>query len=243
MPTKVFISWSGDLSKKLAEVIRDWLPSVLQFVRPYFTPNDIEKGARWASDISVELEKSDVGIVCLTKENMNNPWILFEMGALSKNLRASRVCPILFGIKDADIEVPIAMFQNTKFNRNDFKQLILTINEAEGETKLEERTVEKVFDKWWPELEENIDKILAGHNSSEIGNQRTERDILEEILQLSRLMAGVKYNSVYDNLTVLCGPSIKKKEALYNFLVHGLVKDGDAWRQLVSIAELFQSEN
>jgi hypothetical protein len=41
----VFISWSGDQSKAIAEELRNWIPSVLQFARPYFTPNDIEKGA------------------------------------------------------------------------------------------------------------------------------------------------------------------------------------------------------
>jgi hypothetical protein len=41
----VFISWSGDQSKAIAEEFRNWIPSVLQFARPYFTPDDIEKGA------------------------------------------------------------------------------------------------------------------------------------------------------------------------------------------------------
>ena len=44
MSTKVFISWSGSLSQKLGEALRNWLPSALQFVKPYFSPEDIEKG-------------------------------------------------------------------------------------------------------------------------------------------------------------------------------------------------------
>ena len=60
MATKVFISWSGDLSNKLADAVSEWLPNVLQSVKPYFTPSDIEKGAKWASGISRELENSDV---------------------------------------------------------------------------------------------------------------------------------------------------------------------------------------
>ncbi len=43
---KVFISWSGNNSKKLGETLRDWLPAVLQVVKPYFTPSDTEKGTR-----------------------------------------------------------------------------------------------------------------------------------------------------------------------------------------------------
>ena len=75
MATKVFISWGGDLSKKLAEELRKWLPSVLQFVKPYFTPDDIEKGTRWESHIAQELESSDVGVLCLTRDNIERPWI------------------------------------------------------------------------------------------------------------------------------------------------------------------------
>lgn len=100
MATKVFISWSGELSNKLAEAVRQWLPGVLQFVKPYFTPSDIEKGARWGSDILTELDSSDIGIICLTKENLEKPWILFESGALSKNFEKSRVCTLLFNCRN-----------------------------------------------------------------------------------------------------------------------------------------------
>ena len=91
MPTKIFISWSGPLSQKLGEALRNWLPSALQFVKPYFSPEDIEKGAKWNSEISKELETSNIGIICLTRDNTEKPWILFEAGALSKSLEKSRV--------------------------------------------------------------------------------------------------------------------------------------------------------
>ena len=66
MASKVFISWGGNLSKRLAEEIKNWLPSVLQFVKPYFTPEDIEKGTRWESNIANELSNSDVGFLSST---------------------------------------------------------------------------------------------------------------------------------------------------------------------------------
>ena len=65
MPTKVFISWSGELSRKLGEALRTWLPASLQYVKPYFSPEDIEKGTKWNTEIAKELETSNVGVICL----------------------------------------------------------------------------------------------------------------------------------------------------------------------------------
>lgn len=49
---KVFISWSGNKSHKVAMIFREWLPSVIQSLEPYVSSEDIDKGARWSSDIA-----------------------------------------------------------------------------------------------------------------------------------------------------------------------------------------------
>jgi hypothetical protein len=188
MPTKIFISWSGDLSNKLAEAVRNWIPGVLQFAKPYFTPSDIEKGTRWGSDILGELGASDIGIICLTKENLTKPWILFEAGALStKNFDKSRVCTLLFGVESTDLKGPLTIFQGTRFEKADVKKLVKTINSTGGDAKLEDSVLDEVFEMWWPRLQERVAKILEEAKSDSANSQRPERDILEEILELSRL--------------------------------------------------------
>lgn len=92
---KVFISWSGERGKAIAEIVYAWLPSVIQAVKPFFSPDDIAKGARWSSEVGSELEACQVGIVIVTRESLTSPWIMFEAGALSKNVGKSRVVPIL----------------------------------------------------------------------------------------------------------------------------------------------------
>lgn len=183
--TTVFISWSGAISREIAEELRNWIPSVLQFAKPYYTPNDIEKGTKWGSEITQKLSEANVGIVCLTKDNVEKPWILFEAGALSKDLEKSKVCSILFGLENTDISGPLATFQATEFRKIDFKKMMASINEYGGEAKLPIETFNRVFDKWWPEIETNIGKILSREreDKSEI---RSDRDLLEEILVLSR---------------------------------------------------------
>jgi len=184
---KVFISWSGNNSKKLGETLRDWLPAVLQMVQPYFTPSDIEKGTRWNSEIAKELESSEVGILCVTRDNLHSDWVMFEAGALSKSLDKAHVCPVLFGIHNTDLAGPLKQFQTTEFDKEDFKKLVSVINNKLGENKLPAKVLDSVFEKWWPELKTKIDKILKKLSQDDTEPIRTERGLLEEILELSRV--------------------------------------------------------
>ena len=187
--TKVFLSWSGELSRKLADALRGWLPSALQSVKPYFTPEDIEKGSKWGPEISKELESSNIGIVCLTRDNTEKPWILFEAGALSKSIQQSHVCTLLFDLEPTDIKGPLTSFQATKFSKDDFKKLVLTINSSAGDLRLDATVMDTVFEMWWPKLEAQVAGILKSHGMESKPAKRSERDILEELLELSRMNA------------------------------------------------------
>ena len=184
---KVFISWSGPLSKKLAEAFRDWLPAVLQSAIPYFTPSDIEKGARWSTDIAAELEASQLGILCITRDNLHSDWILFEAGALSKRLDKAHVCPIVFGIAPTDLAGPLKQFQAAAFEKPDIQKLISLMNSKLGDQRLTTKTLDAVFDKWWPDLEKKVNEILTA-TATEVDPKpvRSERDLIEEILALTR---------------------------------------------------------
>ena len=89
---KVFISWSGRLSQKVAMLLRDWLPTVLQQIEPWLSSEDIAPGARWVSDVASQLENVEIAIICLTAENAESAWLNFEIGAFSKSHNAARVC-------------------------------------------------------------------------------------------------------------------------------------------------------
>jgi len=183
---KVFISWSGETSKNIAEIIRQWIPSVIQSVKPYYSPDDITKGTRWSSEIAKELDDSKVGIICLTADNLDSSWIMFEAGALSKNIDKSKVCPILFGVDPSDIKGPLVQFQAAKFNKEEIKKVVRMVNSELESNSLTSEVFESVFEMWWPKLSERIENELNKAKKTNGKELRSERDILEEILSLSR---------------------------------------------------------
>lgn len=180
---KIFISWSGDRSKILAKSLNDWIPNVIQSVRSFMSEEDIQKGARWSPELAAELENARVGLICLTPENLGEPWVLFEAGALSK-IVGNLVCPYLFDLNPNDITGPLSQFQATKPEKEDTKRLMDTINGALGDTALPNKQLDTIFDKWWPDLDKSIKGIPGGETKKEI--RRTAEDMLAEILGLVR---------------------------------------------------------
>ena len=190
---KVFISWSGSISRQIAKSFYDWLPSVLQNVEPFMSSEDIEKGARWLSSMTTELQDCHFGLICLTPENLTAPWIHFEAGSLSKMIDRSRLVPILFKLEPSDVQGPLTQFQMVNFGQEEMLQLLRGINNASEERKLEETRLESIFTKFWPELESSLGKIkLIPTERSQSGSAESKeaiRPILEEILVLSRQLA------------------------------------------------------
>ncbi len=190
---KVFISWSGESSLRVAQTLRDWLPSVIQSLEPYVSSEDIDKGARWSTDISRELEEASYGILCVTRENMEAPWLNFEAGALSKSFEKGRVSPLLFGVKRSEIKGPILQFQSTVTERDDVKKLLKSLNWSCSPPLLDDGRLEMIFDVWWPRLAESLDALSGASSAAPTGEHKTSTEtiaensaILEEMLELVR---------------------------------------------------------
>jgi len=183
---QVFISWSQERSRAVAEILARWLAQVIQAAEPWISA-DIEKGARWGPEISSRLESSRVGIICLTPENLESAWILFEAGALSKT-KDAYVCTFLLDLTPAGVEPPLAQFQHTQFAKEDVLKLVQTINtavERSGEKALPSAVLLDVFETFWPQLENKISEILA-MKPSIAPPRRSEADVLDEILSTVR---------------------------------------------------------
>lgn len=186
---KVFISWSGTKSQEVAKVLKQWIPCVIQSVEPYFSSADIDKGARWSTDIAKELQDASFGILCVTKDNLSSSWLNFEAGALSKSIEQSKVCPFLVDLKPSDIQnSPILQFQMASATKDDVFKLFKSINSNLGDSKLNEDVLGTTFDTFWPKIDEALKGVSSVTETSvpaKKGSKDTQAPI-EEILELVR---------------------------------------------------------
>jgi hypothetical protein len=182
---RVFISWSGERSKALAIAVRDWLPLVLHYVEPWLSDADIEAGERWAQSVAKELNASNFGIVCVTSENVNSPWILFEAGALTKSLETSRVIPLLFDLEFSDISGPLAQFQAKKLTRAGLDEVIHSLQGSADEPIPEERA-KQLFEALWSEFENKLSEIPDEAPTER--HVRPQHEVLEELVSSIRTL-------------------------------------------------------
>ena len=153
---RIFISWSGPRSKKVADYLNDWLRKLPLPIEPWVSGAAIEPGTRWTKELSEALEGTDFGILCLTPDNQDEPWICFEGGALSKAIGKAHVVPYLIGMQPSELKHPLQQFHATQANKEDTWKLIKGIHKVTRDQTRSERDIQEVFDKWWPDLEQVI---------------------------------------------------------------------------------------
>lgn len=188
---RVFISWSGEKSRMVAEALRDWLPDVVNAVDPWMSQEDIEKGAVGLAEIATELQGCSYGIVCLTRENQDRPWINYEAGALSKSVtdQKSRVATFLIDFdRPGQVTGPVSSFQATMPTLEDVTKLVVGIDQATGEPRERDRVVRLVA-ALWPVLEEKIAEAQKITEEGAAPEKRSPDDMLVEILEISRQTA------------------------------------------------------
>lgn len=188
---KVFISWSGAESHAMAAALDEWLPQVIQSIKPFFSSEGIRKGASWPQEIGTHLESTNFGILCLTPDNLKAEWLLFEAGALSKNGKNAHVVPLITSrMQPSDLTPPLSLFQVARTTKTDVQRMVETMNVALGDVGLAPPVLSRSFDKWWPHLEQKFAEIAAaGSAKKPAATRRPVEDMVEETLGLVRSIA------------------------------------------------------
>lgn len=145
---------------------------------------DIRAGENWERQLSETLETADCGILVLTKDNHNAPWVVFEAGVLSKSARLQLVIPYRVDLPLSEVAAPLARLQGVDADLNGTKKLIETLNSVLLKPVPSDR-VHTLIEALWPQLRTKI--VTASKEvKSNVAAHRSTEDYLLEILGLLR---------------------------------------------------------
>lgn len=189
---KVFISWSGEPSRSIAQALYDWLPSVAQHVKPWISGEEIKSGTRWNDEVMKILDETSYGIICVTAANQHKPWLIFEAGALAKRVgeETNRVVPLCIDLKSTDVTGPLATFQARELDEEGMKKIVLDLM-ALSENPPTTMQTDRAFARLWPDLESMVNEANQKAPALESASRSVE-DMLEEVVEVVRRLDRVE---------------------------------------------------
>lgn len=199
MPKSLFISWSGNRAQRVATIIKQLVEGVLPNPHVFLSSRDIPGGRPWFSEISRAIENSNAGLVILTKENVGQPWILFESGAIAKHVDQAHLIPIMCDISPGDLAgSPLAQFQALNLSQDDVARLCEVLAAA---LELDMPDIPRRVNVWWKALEEDLATAMQMHAGDPIvPHEPSISDLATQLEQvkvaLNALAAAVQHGSI-----------------------------------------------
>jgi hypothetical protein len=188
---KIFISWSKDLGKEVAETLSDWLKKVIPNIDIFVSFANIDKGARWGTVIAKSLQESNMGIVVVTKESIQSPWLNYEAGALSKHFETSKLMTFLFDIDVLELsQSPLEAFNATLFSINEDSEkrkkevlkFFISIYKSLSKS-FDKNDAEWLFDSCYARLEESLLSLEGLIDSND--TDKKQQPFLEQAVEIS----------------------------------------------------------
>lgn len=193
---KVFISWSGDLSKAVASVLHDWISLLSDRLQPWMSDSDIEAGQRGLAQIETELQGSRFGIIVVTSANQRAQWLNFEAGALSKVVSEAveqRVVPLLVDLDSpAQLTGPLTQFQAKLLNEDGLRAIARSLANVAG---VEAPAVFQRFDMSYMQYWQMLEDAMANARVETRPEPRDSTEMLEEVLTQIRAVRTLVSNA------------------------------------------------
>lgn len=186
----VFLSWSGDQSRKIAELFQTLFNHTFEpTINSFVSSRDIRGGSRSISELFKKLQICNYGICFINSDNVRAPWIQFEAGALSKIVDESRVMILLLDEKCLKLldDTPLREFQHKLFYKEHIKSIFEEVIEKFGLTTSKESFMYR-FESGWEEFN-NKSCVILKENSEvtehiqQLGHaDKEEWDMLKKML-------------------------------------------------------------
>ena len=159
---QAFLSWSGNLSHKIAVYVKEEILDDL-FKNDIDTFISSEMGIGSLSDKTIfsKLASSDFGIVFITAENIEKPWVLFECGGLINKMEKNKLYIITADVHTEMLKRlndPLSRIQVGQLNKDGFINLIKQI--CKDILGLDDANYLNIIYRKWSTIETDLNKII-----------------------------------------------------------------------------------
>jgi DNA-binding NarL/FixJ family response regulator len=104
--------------------------------------------------------------------------------------------PYLIDIPVHLLDGPLSQFQAISADKNGTKRVVEAIAEANPENRQDQRTLDKVFELWWPELERILAEVQARFPLPKVRRPEIRIFTSSDITILEQLAAGKRMNEI-----------------------------------------------
>ncbi len=161
LPMNLIITWSKQFSHDIAKYLKkDWLPHMFPELDVWVSSEDIQIGKAWFPELIARFNKTTYSIVCITSENVESPWVYYEVGIIAGK-EGGVTSSYLVGVSGSKVkDTPLGQYQYAEANRDGTWKLVRSINTQLGEKGAKEDVLEATFTRLWPRLNSYLVRIV-----------------------------------------------------------------------------------
>ena len=188
-PVRIMISWSGALSRDIGIILRELLSVTSQATDIFLSAEDIKPGDNWQLAITEIIASCQIAIVCVTSENSDSPWLMYEFGVLTQknndDILKRQVIPLLI---DTDVKMlhssPLLQYQTCDLSKEAIYNLVLQINKQLQDPVMGSK-LNELFNAIWPTFELKIqDRLTPKSKLTENDNADKFNDLQQSAQRL-----------------------------------------------------------
>lgn len=201
---KVFISWSGPVSKAAANAALPLLSDMFDGLVFFVSNASISAGDRSLNVVHEELNDAVAGILMVTAENQRNPWLNFEAGALARQVSDSKryVIPLFLQADSlADLKLPIGDFHAVLLDEEGVTKMFESLGLVSG---LGAGRGQSKFNNFGPAFISKVERALEAQHVTSAATTpeepRTTDDKVDELLLSVRELLSRQFSGVTGSL-------------------------------------------
>lgn len=173
MAKKIFVSWSSDRGRKLAEALKETILDDSE-LDPWVSSHNLDAGAPWFEEIERAANECEIAIGCITPGAGQRPWVNFEAGMLFGKLRNFKA--LLF---NEELKGPLANLQSLDgTSREQLERLLKTLL---SNPERAARHLNRVYPDWSRRVQEVFTDPKSEHEI-----RQSAEGLRDSVLVLSR---------------------------------------------------------